>query len=325
MGSTVGSADITLRHIVRSHPEALVEAMEIQARVEVVGWFDTQVTALERRLDKALVLRMDGALRALQAEFEVTLRIAQMDRRVREYQSLFHLGRSAGDPEQPQPPIESVVVVLTGRRKPWPTVRKVRISWPEGRWAGHRYRIDAVYQRTVAELMARGSVLWLVFTPLARDANVPALRKVVAALRARVADPAERADLYAALLVMAELDPWGYAMRKEIEAMLQDDDGMQLIRLSKTLSDAFARGKEEGVEEGVKQGVKKGVKKGRRQAIETMLRRLFLRRLGRPLTEEEQQALVQRARQQDPEEVEDRALSLEGEALAAWLLDPEAR
>ena len=56
-----------------------------------------------------------------------------------------------------------------------------------------------------------------------------------------------------------------------------------------------------------------------------MLRRLFLRRLGRPLTEEEQQALVARARVQDPEEVEDRALSLEGEALAAWLLDPNAR
>ena len=56
-----------------------------------------------------------------------------------------------------------------------------------------------------------------------------------------------------------------------------------------------------------------------------MLRRLFLRRLGRPFTEQEQQALVDRARVQDPEEVEDRALSLEGEALAAWLLDPNAR
>jgi hypothetical protein len=78
-------------------------------------------------------------------------------------------------------------------------------------------------------LMARGSVLWLVFVPLARDATVEAVRRVVAELRARVSDPAERADLYAA-----------------------------------------------------------------------------------------------RARVQDPEEVEDRALALEGEALAAWLLDPNA-
>jgi hypothetical protein len=96
----------------------------------------------------------------------------------------------------------------------------------------------------------------------------------------------------------------GYNLREEIAAMLQDE-GMELIKASKTLRETFQKGEKKG--------------------IEKMLRRLFLRRLGRPLTEEEQQALVARARVQDPEEVEDRALSLEGEALAAWLLDPNAR
>jgi hypothetical protein len=324
----MGTADITLRHIVRSHPEALVEVLGIPGRVEVVGWIDTQVTALERRLDKALGLRIDGELRALQTEFEVALRVKRMDGRVREYQAMFHLGRSIGAPEQPRPPIESLVVVLSGRRKPWPRVRKVRISWPEGKWAGHRYRIDAVYQRTVAELMARGSVLWLVFVPLACDATAAAVRRAVDELRARVRDPAERADLYTALLVMADIDPWGYHLREEIAAMLQDES-MELIKISKTLREAFEKGvekgEEKGVKKGVEKGVKRGVKKGRRQAIEMMLRRLFLRRLGRPLTEQEQRALVDRARVQDPEEVEDRALSLEGEALAAWLLDPNAK
>jgi hypothetical protein len=308
----MGTADITLRHIVRSHPEALVELLGIQGRVEVVGWIDTQVTALERRLDKALGLRIDGELRALQTEFEVVLRVKRMDQRVREYQAMFHLGRSIQAPNQARPPIESLVVVLTGRQKPWPRVRKVRISWPEGKWAGHRYRIDAVYQRTVAELMARGSVLWLVFVPLACDATVAAVRQVVDELRARVSDLGERADLYAALMVMATIDPWGYNLREEIAAMLQDE-GMELIKASKLLRETFQKGE------------KKGVKKGRRQAIEMMLRRLFLRRLGRPLTEQEQQALADRVRLQDPEEVEDRALSLEGEALAAWLLDPNAK
>jgi hypothetical protein len=208
------------------------------------------------------------------------------------------------------------VVVLTGRTKPWPRVRKVRISWPESKWAGHRYRIDAVYQRTVAELMARGSVLWLVFVPLARDATAAAVRAVVDELRARVSDPGERADLYTALLVMADIDPWGYTLREETAAMLQEE-GMELIKVSKTLRETFQKG--------VEKGVKKGIEKGRREAIEMMLRRLFLRRLGRPLTEQEQQALVDRVRVQDPEEVEDRALSLEGEALAVWLLDPNAR
>src|SRR5262249_24914705 len=149
---------------------------------------------------------------------------------------------------------------------------------------------------------------WLVFVPLACDATVTAVRQVVGELRDRVGDPAERADLYTALLVMAVIDPWGYHMREEIAAMLQDE-GMELIKVSKTVRETFQEGE----------------KKGRRQAIEMMLRRLFLRRLGRPLTEQEQQALADRARVQDPQEVEDRALSMEGEALAAWLLDPSAR
>ncbi len=95
-----------------------------------------------------------------------------------------------------------------------------------------------------------------------------------------------------------------------------EEDYSEMLKASPLLREVF--------EDGVKKGEKKGVKKGRRQAVETMLRRLFLRRLGRPMTEQEQKALADRARMQDPEEVEDRALSLEGEALAAWLLDPNA-
>src|SRR5689334_6102912 len=109
----MGTADITLRHVVRSHPEALVQVLVIKGRVEVVGWLDTQVTALERRLDKALALRVDGSDRALQTEFEHRLSIKRMDERVRVYQAMFHLGRSSEAPDQPRPPIESLVVALS--------------------------------------------------------------------------------------------------------------------------------------------------------------------------------------------------------------------
>ena len=115
-----------------------------------------------------------------------------------------------------------------------------------------------------------------------------------------------------AWFVVADIDPREYRPCEESAVMLQDES-MELIKQSKTLREAFEKGEQNGV--------KKGVKKGRRQAIEMMLRRLFLHRLGRQLTEQEQQALADRARMQDPEELEDRALSLEGEALAAWLLD----
>jgi hypothetical protein len=97
-----------------------------------------------------------------------------MGRRLREYQTLFDIGRSAAAPEEGAPPIESMVVVLTGRRRPWPEDGKHRTGWPERRkWSGFHYRIDAVYQRTVAKLRARGSVLWLVFVPLARAGRSP--------------------------------------------------------------------------------------------------------------------------------------------------------
>src|SRR3954464_3384646 len=115
----MGDADITLRHIVRKHPEALVQLVDVKGRIEIVEWLDTQVTALERRLDKVLGLRLDGELRALHVEFEYAL-TKQIGRRVVEYQSLFNLGRPLVAPGEPVPPIESLVVVLTGRKKPWP-------------------------------------------------------------------------------------------------------------------------------------------------------------------------------------------------------------
>lgn len=300
----MGSVDIALRHIFRRHPEALTQALGVAGPVQIVGWLDTQVTALERRLDNALGLRMRGQLRALHVEFEYKLG-AGVGRRLHEYQALFNLGRVVGGADKTPPPIESLVVVLTGRKKPWPTHGKHRTGWPEQKWSGIHYRIDAVYQRTVAELRARGSVLWLVFVPLARDATLEAVRGVIEELRRRVPDREELGDLYAALLVMADVDPWGHNQREEIAAMLETST--DLLQVSKTLRETF--------------------EKGRREAVLDMLRRLFVRRMGRPLTEQEQQALAVRATREagDPADMQEHALSLEGEALAAWLLDPSAK
>lgn len=309
----MGTADIALRHIVRRHPEALVSALDVEEHVEIVGWLDTQVTALERRLDKALGLRINGEMRALHVEFEYELRDS-IGSRLREYQTLFEIGRTGVVPEEGATPIESMVVVLTGRKRPWPADGKHRTGWPERRkWSGFHYRIDAVYQRTVEELRARGSVLWLVFVPLVRDATLEAVRSAIEELQARVPDREELGDLLAALLVMADVDPWGYHWRPEIAAMIESS--VDLMDVSKTLRDAFEK------------GIEKGIEKGRREAIEDMLRRLFVRRLGRPLTAPERQALAARVAQngESAELAEDRALSLEGEALAAWLLDPKAR
>jgi len=114
-------------------------------------------------------------------------------------------------------------------------------------------------------------------------------------------------ELFAAMLVMADVDPWGYALREEIEAMIQEEP-TDLIQVSQTLRTAYERGRRDGIETG----------------IEKMLRELFARRLHRALTAREQQALEARAKIA-PEEAQEKLLTLEGEALAAWLSGPEVR
>jgi hypothetical protein len=47
-----------------------------------------------------------------------------------------------------------VVLVLRGRQEPWPEEGEYGTDWPELPWSGTRFRVEAVYQRTVAELLS---------------------------------------------------------------------------------------------------------------------------------------------------------------------------
>jgi hypothetical protein len=297
----MGSADVTLRHFFRRHAEALARTYVPGRQVEVVRWADTQVTAVEQRLDKTLLLRRARRLHAL--ELEISYRYERdLPDRIHEYQGLSRMAFRDEHPGSAPPLMESVVILLTGRRSRWPRERALRTSWHGRKFSGTRFRIDAVYQRTVAQLVARGSPFWLAFTPLARDATPEAMRRVVAALRAQVPDKKERGDLFAALWVLAGVDPWGHNLREEIR-MLLDEEPTDLIQVSTTAREIYDRGVREGEEKGV----------------EKMLRGLFATRLHRALTASERKALAARAAQA-PDETQQQALALEGEALAAWLL-----
>ena len=115
----MGDADITLRHIIRSRPEDVVRTLvDTDQPVEVLGWIGTQVTSLERRLDKALKLPIGGAPRLFHLEFQMEL-TEDDPYRIWEYQNLTLMGISAEAPDQPLPLIKSAVVVLKGRKKPW--------------------------------------------------------------------------------------------------------------------------------------------------------------------------------------------------------------
>ncbi|XYI03793.1 hypothetical protein ACMHYB_30115 [Sorangium sp. So ce1128] len=105
-----------------------------------------------------------------------------------------------------------------------PATGKRRIASPGRPFSGAHFRVDAVYQRTVGELRARGSVLWLVFASLARDATAAALPEIVAEIHAGAASAEERAELYTALLVMATIDPSGHNLWKELVIMVEDKE-----------------------------------------------------------------------------------------------------
>ncbi|AUX41255.1 hypothetical protein SOCE26_026650 [Sorangium cellulosum] len=309
----MGDADITLRHIARRRPEDLARAFVPGGRaVEVLGWVDTQVTKLERRLDKALHLRVEGEPRVLHVEFCFALRRDVPDL-VFEYLGFLFSALRAEGAGEPVPPIESVAVVLSGRRRRLPAVGKRRTAWPGRRFSGTHFRIDAVYQRTVGELRARGSVLWLVFAPLARDASVAAMREVIADIAAGASTHEERAELFTAFLIMATIDPWGHNLQKELVTMVEDkEEG--LLRRTPIIGEMII--------EAEQRGEQRGKQRGKEEAVVELLGRLFARRVGRRPTTEEEGSILARARVLGPGEVEDALLDLEGDALVRWLAEP---
>lgn len=160
------------------------------------------------------------------------------------------------------------------------------------------YRIEPVYQRTVEELAAKGSRLWLIFSPLAVDATPARMVEVVKKLR-QESTPREFEELSVALTVMADADKRRRGLREEIASLLPEEIIMQ--------SWVYRQGLEKGIEKGLK-----------------LLERLVERRLGRSMTEKERATLAQQFNILGADRLGDVALDLSPEALAAWLDDPSA-
>src|ERR1700742_4161059 len=128
----MGNADITLRHISRRHGEALARPYVADGPLSVVGWADTQLTATERRLDKTLLLRLAGERRALEVEFEYRYEL-DLPERIHDYKAPGRIAFRDERPGEEPPPMESVVILLTGRHQPWPLEHALRTGWPERR------------------------------------------------------------------------------------------------------------------------------------------------------------------------------------------------
>lgn len=316
--------DLTLRHISRQFPEDFARAiLPAGTRVTAATWLDTQITSRQRRLDRALDVMADGERRLEHAEWQLRW-VPDVPFRMHEYHNLMvtalvHELAAKAPAKKPRPPaaagpsaeeaaadpdlertatalhvpVRSTLVLLTGREKPWPEEGSYRTSPPGAPFSGVSFRIDAVYQRTVAELTARGSPLWLIFAPLAVDADEEAMKRVVVLLRERAAGRVFE-ELAAALLVMADLDRRRRGLREAILRLLDEETVMQ--------SWIYKQGEEKGFE----------------KATARNLHALFVRLVSRQPTPEEERALVRRAPDVSPERLFELA-EMPADAFLGWL------
>lgn len=206
-----------------------------------------------------------------------------------------------------------MIVVLTGRKKKWPEYGAYRTSPKGSKFCGVRYRIEAVYQRTVAELDAMGSVFWLAFVPLAVDADEEKIRVVIESLRTRTNED-DFAELGATMLAMAAL--------KKKDAPNLVDMIRSLLSSEVSMQHPFYQ---EGLAKGLEQGLEKGLEQGREQGREearkafAVLAHQFERRLRRKMTDAERRRVAVRLRKDGPEKLGDVVLDLSRDELNAWL------
>lgn len=304
------SVDLVLRHVTHRFPHQLARAMLPPGTpIASAAWVETQLTARQRRLDRALEVVARRRRRLEHVEWQLEWR-GDIPLRVFEYNSLSALS-VAHEPEPP--PIRSTVVLLSGREQPWPAEGEYRTSPPGARFSGVRFRIDAVYQRTVAELEARGP-LWAVFAPLAVDADPAQLRRVLEGLRAALPER-DFEELAVALTVMADVDQRQRGLRHAIVPLLREE----IIMESWVYTQGKLKGLEEGKKEGLREGKKEGLQEGRLGTTQGMLRGVLERRTGRPPTPDEEQAIARRARNARPEQLVE-VFDMPADAFLAWLL-----
>ncbi len=257
-------ADLTLRHVTHRFPDDLARAL-LPGAASLTGceWLDTQLTARERRMDKCLRVVADGVARVEHVEWQ-TRWTRDLTLRAFEYHALATLAlHGAAKRREAVPRVRTTVVLLGGRRvSPWPRERRFRTT-PEGeRFSGLRVRVDAVYQRSLAELAARDAPLWMVFAPLASDATPDAMGAVLRELRRRTSR-ARYEELAVAMTVLADADTRGRGLREIITAHLPEELVMQ--------SWVYKQGVEKGIEQGIEKGIEKGKLDTLRQSIEAVL------------------------------------------------------
>lgn len=304
----IADADLSLRSLSRMFAEALARIVaRPDEQIRTLAWGETQLTARQRRLDRSLHIEI-GRNHCRLLHIEWTMRLNE---RVRERTAEYHLlsaiaarrdarrQRKRGL-RQRLISVDTVVVVLTGRVKPWPRFGTYRTSRKGKPFVGIRFRIEPVYQRTVAELESKGSLFWLAFVPLAKDADEEKLGRTLARVRHEGTE-AEFVEIVATMLSMARI-------KKD------RPEFVDVIR-SRSVEEAM---RHPWYEDGRERGLLEGRLEGQINGLGPLVY-LFERRLGRPLRDIERQRIASRLTTDGPETLGAVVIDLSKNELAAWL------
>jgi hypothetical protein len=135
---------------------------------------------------------------------------------------------------------------------------------------------------------------------------------------------------------MLEVIPMTDAQFDEISAEIPQPSREVAARRKRTLAQRLAEhtgladdlrqeGRNEGLKQGAEQGRSEGLKQGAEQGALQALSRVYAKRLGRPLREDEQQHLSAKLAALGHDRLSEVLFELAPEALSAWLVDPAAR
>ena len=290
-------ADLFLRHVSQLYPERYAKSfLPKGVRIRALSFQPTEFAARQRRLDRTLALETNKGRILQHWEWEKRPK-ANLAFRIFEYSSLCMMELARPGQQQKASAIESIVVLLGGRKAPWPEHGHFQIS-PEGLpFSGVHFRILPIYQKTLKELFTMGDPFWLIFSPLAVDAKPEAMKRAVDRLR-RLSNAKDFIELVAAMIALAQHDHRKRRLYKAIIEAIHKKNSPKETEMPHWFYElgfekGIKTGVKQGIEQGVKQGLEKGITKGVRQGLKegriaearAILKRLLVKRKLRPSAE----------------------------------------
>ncbi len=298
---------------VQTDAEVLVDAQFIDV------WFEPDPTRDAERATRGLVGAMGREVCGLEV-FRKTPDLQELFECLRKQFTQHHnRGLAAKRNELPVPKQAVMWVVSSGRPKAGMAFARMRRmkGWPRGFYEGGPGFLFRIIVVRALPVTRETLVLRMMGTGAVRQAALQEFKALPAdAWEREVATPA-----LVDLRMLLAADRVTYTEGSEEQEFLMTTQNLYEEWFRKVRQEGLNDGRQEGLNDGRQEGLNDGLQRGRMEGEREALTRLFVKRLGRPLTEAEQQTVALRHEKLGLSRLEDVALELRGEDLKAWLAD----